>query len=138
MSKLQAFLKPITTDQTKDVCVSNRFQNEDGTPATFTIRAITQDHNNLLIKQSTRKEKVKGQIIENLNKTEYQKRLVLACAVEPDFTSKELCDVYGVVDPMDAPGKMLFAGEYAKLIEHVMDINGFKDEEELADEAKNS
>lgn len=137
MSKFEAFLKPITTEMTEDVVVSDRFRDEKGEPAKIKIRAITQQENNLLIKRSTERKKDKGQIIETWNKPKYQAMLVGACVVEPDFSKKELLTAYKTEDPLEVPGKMLFAGEYAKLIEKIMDINGFKDDEELEDEAKN-
>jgi hypothetical protein len=45
---------------------------------------------------------------------------------------------YNVIDPIDVPRKMFIAGEYARLINNIMEINGYKDIEELTEEAKNS
>lgn len=137
MSKLNAFLKPVSIEVTDDIIVSDRFRDENGKPATMKIKAITQAENDRLIKLSTKVTKDKGQIYENLNRTMYQKRLVVACTVEPDFSSKEMCDAYGVVDPLDVPTSMLFSGEFAILVQKIMDINGFKDGEEIDEEAKN-
>jgi hypothetical protein len=123
--------------ETKQVVISDRFVDEDGKPLAFTIKTISQDENNKFIRQSTRTQKDKGQIYETLNKSAYQSRLIVACTAEPDFASKEMCDAYGVVDPLGVPGAMLYMGEYAKLITEIMELNGFKDADELADEAKN-
>ena len=43
MSKLSAFLHPVTTSEEKEVVISNRFQDESGQPVPFKIRALTQD-----------------------------------------------------------------------------------------------
>jgi len=138
MSNLSAFLNPATLEITKELTVSDRFLDEDGKPAKIIIKAITQDENERLIKLSTRTTKDRGQVIENLNRREYQARLIISCSVEPDFSQMELCAAYGVVDPLEVPGKMFLAGEYAKLVRAIMDINGFRDVEELDEGAKNS
>ena len=65
------------------------------------------------------------------------RRIVVAATVEPDFTSEELCRAYGVLDPLEVPGKMLLAGEFKKLSEEIMRLSGFDDAEDLEEEAKN-
>ena len=137
MSKLGAFLNPVATEATRDIVISERFK-ENGAAVKMTIRAITQEENNDLIKLSTTPVKEKGQVHDRFDKAKYQARLVVACTVSPDFADAELCKRYGAVNPLDVPGRMLFAGEFVRLIEEIMDINGFKDLEEKAEEAKNS
>ena len=107
MSKLSAFLHPINTTEETEIIVSNRFQDENGNPVPFKIRALTQEENDMILKQATRKVKVNGQTMEQLDKVDFSRRMVLAATVEPDFSSKELCDAYGVMDPLLVPGKML-------------------------------
>ena len=41
MSKLSAFLHPVAVQEEKEVVVSRRFQDEDGKPVPFRIRALT-------------------------------------------------------------------------------------------------
>ncbi|MDR0905759.1 MAG: phage portal protein [Oscillospiraceae bacterium] len=137
MSSLQAFLSPTYTENTAEVIVSDRFKNEDGTPATVKIRNIMQDENDALIKQSTKKSNVDGQIAETLNKIEYQRRLVLACVVEPNLASEELCKNVGVLDPLLTASKLFTPGEYKLLVNEIMKINNFKSTAELVEEAKN-
>ena len=138
MSKLEAFLRPAVSDKVKEVVVSDRFHGEDGKPAKITIKPITQAENERLIKLSTHTKKDKGQVFEAFDGGEYRARLVVECTVFPDFKQKELCDAYGVVDPLDVSRKMFNSGEYARLIDEIMEINGHKDIEELNEEAKNS
>lgn len=136
MSKLDAFLHPVEAEQTKEVIISKRFLDEKGKPAPFKIKAITQEENDRLIKLSTRRTKENGGYIDNLDKLGYNHKLILACVVEPDLRSAELCARYGTVDPEDVAGRMLLAGEYRTLIEAILNLNGFNDD--LDEEAKNS
>lgn len=134
MSKLSAFLHPVTTSEEKEVVVSNRFQDENGRPVPFKIRALTQEENDRITKQATRQTKVNGQTVEKLDSVDFSRRMVVSATVEPDFQAKELCDAYGVLDPLLVPGKMLLSGEYAKLLNAITDLSGFGGAE---DEVKN-
>ena len=134
MSKLSAFLNPVKTDLEKEVVVSDRFQ-EGGKPVPFKIRALTQEENDRITKQATRQVKSNGQTVEKLDNADYARRIILAATVEPDFQSKEMCDAYGVLDPLQVPGKMLLSGEYRKLMDAILDLSGFG--EPLEDEVKN-
>ena len=125
MSKLSAFLHPVTTSEEKEVVISNRFQDEKGNPVPFKIRALTQEENDQITKQATRQVKVNGQAVEKLDSVDFSRRMVVAATVEPDFHAKELCDAYGVLDPLLVPGKMLLSGEYAKLLNAITDLSGF-------------
>ena len=46
-----------------------------------------------------------------------------------------MCKAYGVVDPLDVPGRMLYAGEYNKLMDAIMKLSHFGDD--LEDDVKN-
>jgi len=138
MSNFNAFLKPVYFEKTKEFVLSDRFLDEEGKPAKMTIRSITQEKNNDLVKLSTKRETRKGIEIEELDRHEFQARLITTCVVEPDFSGEEICKTYGVVDPLQVPTKMLFPGEYARLLREIMANNGFKDDTEVGEEAKNS
>lgn len=135
MSKLSAFLKPAVPLAPQEFVVSNRFLDENGEVATILLRGLPQEENEVLIKASSKPNKQGEEIF---NGKEYNKRLIVACTVEPDFKSSELCKAYDVVDPLDVPARMFLAGEYTKLLRKIMEINGMKDADELKDEAKNS
>lgn len=134
MSNLSAFLHPVTTQEEKEVIISDRFQDEDGSPVPFKIRALTQEQNDAIIKQATRRVKVNGQPTEQLDSVDFSRRMVVAATVEPDFQNSELCAAYGVMDPLQLPGKMLLSGEYSKLLQAINDLSGFGGVE---DEVKN-
>lgn len=134
MSKLSAFLHPSIAQEEKEVVISKRFQDEQGNPVPFKVRPLSQEENDAITKKATRQVKVDGQRVERLDSVDFSRRMVVAATVEPDFASKEVCDAYGVMDPLLVPGKMLLSGEYAKLVKEIMDLSGFDND---AEETKN-
>lgn len=137
MSVLKGFLQPSPMGTTKEVIISDRFKGEDGKPLPFKIQVIDQDTNNKLIRMSTKQKMQKGNMVSELDQDEYGKRLVVECTVEPNFRDTEMCNYYGVADPLLVPGKMLSAGEHGNLIEKINEINGFVEVDKIKDEAKN-
>lgn len=146
MSKLSAFLHPVQPE-IKEVIISDRFverdekgnpvldENGETIPAPFKIRPITQEENDALVKRAKRTRTVNGMAQEYVDSAILSRSIVLAATVEPNFSDKELCDAYGVMDPSMVPGKMLLSGEYAKLTEAISDLSGFNYPAE--EEAKN-
>ena len=134
MSKLSAFLHPVAPEP-KEVIISDRFLDDKGNPVPFKIRPLTQEENDALIKKAKRTKTVKGVSQEYVDSAILSRATVVAATVEPDFTSSELCEAYGVLDPSMVPGKMLLSGEYAKLMQEISDLSGFNLDAE--DEAKN-
>lgn len=126
MSKLSAFLHPVTEKKEKEVVISDRFQDEKGNPIPFKIRSLSQEENETLMKKARRVRKT-GQ--EEFNSTEYMRYLVVAATVEPDFSSKEVCDHFGVIDPSLVPGKMLMSGEYSLLVQEITKLSGFNQDD---------
>lgn len=129
MSKLSAFLHPVTTSEEKEVVISNRFQDESGQPVPFKIRALTQEENDAITRQATRRRKEGGQTIEQLDSVDFTRRMVVAATVEPDFSSKELSianDIYqqfsdgyiGVVNNNEQ-GRMMFK---SAIVGYLLDI----------------
>lgn len=137
MSKLSAFLKPAVSAEEKEVLISRRFLDEKGEPVKFKIRAISQEENERITKAATRTVKLNGQMVERMDSAEFSRRMVVAGTVDPDFSSKEMCDAYGCMDPLAVPGKMLYSGEFNALLSEISAISGFQ-LSDLGDEAKNS
>lgn len=136
MSNLSAFLHPVTMQEEKEVVISKRFLDEDGKPAKFKIRSVTQDEADALLKQSTRTVKKRdGSMEQTVDDQNFNRRLIVAATVMPDFRAKELCDAYGVLDPLLVPGKMLFSGEFSLLLREILDLSGLNNSVE--EEAKN-
>ena len=135
MSRLSAFLNPLPIQREKEVVISSRFADEEGNPVPFKIRALTQEENDEIVRQSTHRRKADGQWQESLDNIEFSRRMVVAATVEPDFRSDELCKACGVLDPLLVPGKLLLSGEYARLVREITALSGFDADAE--DEAKN-
>lgn len=135
MSNLNAFLRPALPEKVEEVVVSQRFTDENGVPQPFQIRALTQEENEEVTKKATRTQKVDGVMQERLDSIDFTRRLVVAATVFPDFKSTEVCEYFGTLDPLQVPGKMLLAGEYAKLAKAISKLCGF--EESVEEEAKN-
>lgn len=132
MSKLSAFLNPVSAEQEREVVISNRFQDEKGNPVPFRIRAITQEENDKIVNSCKRRLK-NGE--DTVDTRLLGRKLVVAATVEPDFRSAEMCEHFGTLDPLEVPGKMLLSGEYTRLMEAINDLSGFNDD--AVAEAKN-
>ena len=134
MSKLSAFLNPASIQEEREVIISDRFKDEKGNLVPFKIRAMSQAENDQNVKRCTKKRKVGNQTEEYFDNIEFSRRTIVEATVEPDFRAKELCDAYGVLDPLLVPGKMLRPGEYSRLMQEINELSGFAD---LEEEAKN-
>ena len=139
MGVLSAFLHPEPMDITKEIIISDRFK-EDGKPVPFKIRTISQAENDALVKKAQKVDMVRGRRIQYQDDQKYTNSLIVACTVQPNFKDAELCQAYGTLDPLEVPGKMLLSGETAKLVEAILNLNGFSIQlpEEEEEEAKNS
>lgn len=134
MSKLSAFLNPVNIQEEREVVISDRFKDDKGNPVAFKIRAMSQAENDENVKRCTKKRRVGNQTEEYFDNIEFSRRTIVEATVEPDFRAKELCDAYGVLDPLLVPGKMLRPGEYSRLMQEINELSGFAD---LEEEAKN-
>lgn len=133
MSSLSAFLHPVQTEN-RDVLVSNRFK-ENGKPVPFTIRPVTQEENEELIKRHTKRDK-KGN--ETFDRVAYNQDLTAAAVVFPELEDAELQKAYGVLGASKLLKKMLYVGEFGTLLEAVYDISGLdQDINDDIEEAKN-
>lgn len=141
MADIKAFLQPPVLGEEKEVLVSKRFRDEDGKPVPFIIRVIDQETNGRLLKRATKRTKIDGQVVEELDSDRYGKLLVDACVVFPNFKSVEVCEYYKTTDPLEVPGRMLNVGEYNRLVREIKIFNELTDDDnefaQLKEEAKN-
>lgn len=147
MSNLSAFLNPIAAEE-QEVFVSERFvqRDEAGKPILdengktrtqlFRIRPLTQEENESLVKAATYKRKGPNGYVQEFDRQRYSRSIIVAATVFPDFKSTELCEAYGVLDPVMVPSKMLYAGEYQRLADAIAQLSGIGDES-AEEEAKN-
>lgn len=142
MSKsLSAFMRPNVAEiKNARFAPSPRFVGEDGTPLEWEIRCISADEYARIRSDCFIQERVRGkknQMTQRLDIYAFQTRVAARCTVFPDLTNAELQDSWGVTKPEDLVGAMLIGGEFEDYIKEVLRVNGFKDETELVDEAKN-
>ena len=119
---------------------SPRFKGEDGKPLEWEIQCISADEYARIRSDCIEQEQVPGkkkQFTQRLNTYQFQARVCAACTVFPDLNNAELQNSWGTVKPEELIGKMLIGGEFDDYVTEVFRINGFKTENELADEAKN-
>ena len=126
----------------KNACFapSPRFVGEDGKPVEWEIRCISADEYAKIRSDCFIQERVPGkknQVTQRLDIYAFQTRVAARCTVFPDLNDAALQDSWGVTKPEDLVGAMLIGGEFEDYIKEVLRVNGFKDETELVDEAKN-
>ena len=131
MSKLSAFLKPTPEGKKKEV-ILERFTDENGKVVPFVIKSIRAADNDSLVRKNTDRKTGK------FNSTTYSNQLIVACMVEPDLRSTEICDYYGTIDPNDVPGLMFTIGEKQTIQDAILEINDVNSAQDRLDAAKNS
>lgn len=142
MSKsLSAFMRPNVAEiKNASFAPSPRFVGEDGEPVEWEIRCISADEYAKIRSDCFIQERVPGkknQMTQRLDIYAFQTRVAARCTVFPDLNDAALQDSWGVTKPEDLVGAMLIGGEFEDYIKEVLRVNGFKDETELVDEAKN-
>ena len=115
------------------VFVSDRFKDEKGNVQKWYIAPVTERENED-IKRSV--GFFDGVVKDNVEK--YICKLCVRCVKNPDLSSVQLQESYGVFGGEALLKTMLYAGEYSNLVKAVREINGFdKKFEDIKEEAKN-
>lgn len=128
MSNLKAFLKPLYTEKTVSVVVSDRFVDEDGKPVEFILKTLSQEQLATISKRSMREQTIGGRKVQDIDRNAYVNRCLVESCIQPDFKDKELCNAYGTEDPIQLPQKMLLGFEYERLGRAFLELNGLNDE----------
>lgn len=142
MSKnLSAFLaqnaKKVENEQ---FVASKRFIGDDGKPVPWEICCITAKENAQIRKSCMKQVPVqgrRGQFTQSFDANGYLAKVAVRCTVFPDLNNKELQDSYHVMDAEQLVTTMLTAGEFEDYSTKVLEVNGFEDEADLVEEAKN-
>ena len=125
MADLYAFLHPVKPeDVTEDVVISDRFKDQNGNVVPFKIKALTKGK----VEQLARQCRVKNKGKDFDTNVELGTRMIVEATVYPDFTSAELCEAYGTLDPLEVVSKMLLYGEANKLAAAISKLSGTGDE----------
>ncbi|MMZ47252.1 Phage XkdN-like protein [compost metagenome] len=140
MSNFSAFfVENAAVDVTEEVVVSDRFKDDEGKPIPWKIQGISEAENKAIRKSSTKMVKAKGGAkLPEIDPDEYTTKLVIATVVYPNLKDAELQKNYGVMGAENLLNKMLLAGEFATLWDHVQTLNGYdRDINEVMEETKN-
>ena len=119
---------------------TNRIVDENGKPILWEICCITATENARIRKGCMTTVAVagkRGQYTQEFNSQLYLAKLCVRTTVYPDLQDKELQDSYGVMSAEELISTMLTPGEFEDYATAVMKANGFDDEENLVEEAKN-
>ena len=127
-------------DSEKEIIVSDRFTNEDGSVAKFKIRTILSGEDAKMRQKCMMRVPVPGRpglFQDKFDSLAYIRELVVKSLVEPDLANAELQESYGVMGEEALLDKMLTAAEYNVLSEEVQNLNSITPIQESIEEAKN-
>lgn len=137
---LKAFmLKNRATKENTLYPPSADFVDESGVPVPWTLKPITPEINDRLIREAMEPGvNASGNPIMKYNESLYRKNLIVESVVAPNLCNAELQDFYGVKEPGDLVNAMLNIKEYSQLFNKINEINGFTGNiDKKVDEAKN-
>ncbi|AQS11310.1 phage XkdN-like protein [Clostridium saccharobutylicum] len=84
------------------------------------------------------RKKVKGEWVEKVNNAEFDAGIIVAGTTNFDWNNQQLLDSIKVSDGKQYIRKTLLAGEISNLVNKVLELSGFNDELEEAEDIKNS
>lgn len=118
---------------TKDIFVSTRFVNDDGSIEPFKIKQLTSEDEAKINKTVTRRmeKPAPGVTPEEI----YLHELILTSTVYPNFHSKEVQDAVGCFNALDALRKLLTRVEMEVLVDNIKQF--MEEEREGIDALKN-
>lgn len=105
----------------------------------FVIKTITERENSVIRKACTKQKTGRsGKITEVFDSELYSDMLAVQTVVSPDLNNDELQTAYQTNgNAAETLKAMLRVGEYADLIQAILDFNGFNEDiDELVDEVK--
>lgn len=126
--------------ENKNYVASQRFTDENGKPIEWELQCITAGENQKLRKSCTKSVPVngkRGQYTQEFDTAAYQSKLAVKCVLFPDLNDAQLQESYGVMCAEQLITAMLTSGEFDNLMAAILDHNGFADDGERIDEAKN-
>lgn len=100
----------------------------------FTVKALGNED---LRKINDRAAKPDGKGGKVTDDQMFNALVIVKGCVDPDFNDKALKAHYGAADDADCVTKALLPGEMAKVLQAILDLSGFGNEEELIEDAKN-
>lgn len=140
MRNLEMFLKQNVKEAVGvKYAVSDRFKDENGKDIEWELKSITAQDDSKLREACTEMVATDkpGVKIPRINTERYSAMLTAATITYPDLGNAALQDSYDVKSKSELLTAMLLPGEYQDLLAKVHEVNGFKNLNDLVDEAKN-
>jgi hypothetical protein len=100
----------------------------------FTVKAVNNDDLRRIGDRATKPTSKGGKTSDDQM---FNALVVAKGCVDPDFNDKALKAHYGAADEADCVSKALLPGEMAKVLQAILDLSGFGNEDELVEDAKN-
>ncbi|WP_054955050.1 phage tail assembly chaperone [Paenibacillus dakarensis] len=116
-----------TLEQTKEVYIA-RLKTH------FTVKALSNEDMRRIGERSTVPDGKGG---KQTNNDMFNGLVIVKGCVDPDFNDKALKAHYGAADEIDCVTKALLPGEMVKVMQAILDLSGFGNEDELIEDAKN-
>lgn len=142
MSKLNAFLaQNVKKVENTFFPASKRITDENGKPVDWEICCITAKENKDIRKTCFHSVPApggkKGQFTQEFDAGAYTAKIAARCTVFPNLNDTELQNSWGVMGAEALLTAMLTPGEFESYAEKVLEVNGFDDEGDLVENAKN-
>lgn len=102
------------------------------------LKGLNRKEMDKIKKECTRKRKVSGRTEEKLDSAEYDAGIVVGATTNIDWNNPKLLESSNVSDGKQFIMRKLLAGEISSLASKVLDLSGFGDELEEAEDIKNS
>lgn len=119
----------------KEVIISPRFKDKNGTDLSFKIKAMSKSEFNELKKRATSIDK-NGRAV--VNEAVFSELCIIENTITPNFKDNESIKSLGCVNAAQYMNKVLLAGEAERLAGEILKLSGFgKNINELVKEAKN-
>lgn len=103
-----------------------------------TLKGLSSKEISTIRKECTYQRKIKGNLEEKLNGSEFDAGLIVAATTNFDWKSPELLDYHKASDGKQLIRKMLLAGEISLITDKIMEVSGYNDELEEIEDIKNS
>ena len=101
------------------------------------LKGLTRKEMDRIKKECIRKRKVSGRTEEKLDNAEYDAGIVIGATTNFDWENPKLLEKENVSDGKQFVMRKLLAGEISSLANKVLELSGFGDELEEAEEIKN-
>lgn len=133
---LQEFLNSnIVEGFEKEVCLGERFKDENGNCLKFKIKALSQEEFEQARKKATTITQNGNVIFDNML---FNNAIVINNTTEPSFKDAKSIKELSCVTPEQYLNKVLLAGEINTLSEEIVNLSGFNNDiNQLVEQAKN-